>query len=89
VKLKLIQSGGIAGKIMEAEASSKLKEEDFEALLKTVKTRRTRGKMKDAETYMLQKSDDDKTAIAIDINAIPPSHNKLFKKLFENLRPKD
>jgi hypothetical protein len=91
VKLKLIQSGGIAGKTMVAEATSKLKEKDFEELLKTVKTQRTRGggRMKDAQTYVLQKGDDDTTAVSIDISAIPASHNELFKKLFENLRPKE
>jgi hypothetical protein len=89
VKLKLIQSGGIAGKTMMAEVNSKLKEKDLEELLKAVKTQRTRGRVKDGETYMLQKGDDDTTAVAINISAIPTSHNELFKKLFENLRPKE
>jgi hypothetical protein len=87
VKLKLIQSGGVVGKTMVAEANCKLKEKDLEALMNTVKKPKTRGRMKDAHSYVLQKGDDDTTAVTIDINAIPASHNDLFKKLFESLRP--
>jgi hypothetical protein len=89
VKLKLIQSGGIAGKTMVAEANCKLKEKELAELMKTVKSQRSRGKAKDAESYVLQKSDDDKTAVKIDLSAIPETHNELFKKLFENLRPQE
>jgi hypothetical protein len=89
VKLKLIQSGGVVGKTMVAEANCKLKEKDLEALMNTVKKPKTRGKAKDAHSYVLQKGDDDKTAVSIDISAIPESHTDLFKKLFENLRPQE
>jgi hypothetical protein len=89
VKLKLVQSGGIAGKTMVAEASAKLKEKDFEALVNMVKKQKGRGKAKDAQHYTLQKSGDDKSAVSIDLESIPPSHNELFKKLFDNLRPEE
>jgi hypothetical protein len=89
VKLKLIQSGGVVGKTMVAEANCKLKDKELEALMNTVKKPKTRGKMKDAHSYVLQKGDDDTTAMAIDINAIPANHTGLFKKLFENLRPQE
>jgi hypothetical protein len=89
VKLKLIQSGGVVGKTMVAEANCKLKEKELEALVNTVKKPKTRGRMKDAHSYVLQKGDDDTTAVAIDINAIPASHTDLFKKLFESLRPQE
>jgi hypothetical protein len=89
VKLKLIQSGGIVGKTMVAEANAKLKEKDFEALVNMVKKQKKSGKARDAQSYTLQKSGDDKSAVSIDLNNIPPTHNELFKQLFENLRPQE
>lgn len=87
MKLKLIQSGGVVGKTMVAEANSRMKQKELEELMKTVKKPKLRGSMKDAHSYVLQKGDDDTTAVTIDISAIPESHASLFKKLFENLRP--
>ncbi len=89
MKLKLIQTGGVVGKTMAAQVNSKLKEEELAALVSAVKKKTTRGKAKDAHSYILEKDGDAETGVVIDINAIPPEHLPLFKKLFENLKAVD
>jgi len=89
VKLKLIQTGGVVGKTMTAQVNSGLKDEELARLLATIKKKATRGKARDAHQYILQKDDDSKGAVAINIDAIPPEHTALFKKLFDNLKADD
>jgi hypothetical protein len=89
MKLKLIQTGGVVGKTMAAQVSCKMKEEELAALVSAVKKKTVRGRAKDAHSYILEKDGDAQNSVVIDINAIPPEHNALFKKLFENLKAVD
>ena len=89
VKLKLIQTGGVVGKTMAAQVNSKMKAEELEALVSAVKKKTTRGKAKDAHSYILEKDGDAESGVAIDINAIPPEHTALFQKLFNGLKAVD
>jgi hypothetical protein len=86
MKLKLIQTGGLVGKRMAAQVSCKLKEEEWAALLAIIQKKATRSRARDAHNYVLQKDNDEKNGISIDINAIPPEHASLFQKLFEGLK---
>ena len=88
MEIKLTQSGGFADKKMEAIVNSKLSEKEWDALLKAVaKKPENDGKAKDAFSYTIQKNQEDKTKMAIDIQAIPEIHNDLFKKIFDELKP--
>ena len=87
MEIKLTQSGGLAGKKMEAIVNSKLSEKEWDALLEAVaKKPEKAGKAKDAFSYTLEKSDGDKTIKVIDIQAIPEIYNDLFKKIFDELK---
>lgn len=88
MKIKLIQSGGIAGTKLTANVTSKLTDAEWESLIASTKKSSDAGrKAKDAFHYTLQKEDDDATKTVIDIQAIPEEHNELFEKLFNNLKP--
>jgi hypothetical protein len=89
MKLKLIQTGGVVGKTMAAQVNAKLKDEELAALMAAVKKKATRSRAKDAHSYVLQKGDDEKSCVSIDITAIPPEHNALFEKLFNGLKAVD
>ncbi len=88
MKLKLIQSGGLAGKPMTATVSGKLKEEEWAELAKLLRKKSSmRGSaMRDAFHYTLQRDDDEQSNIVIDINTIPEKHQALFQLLFEKLK---
>ena len=88
MEIKLTQSGGLAGKKMEATVESKLSEKEWDQLLEVVsKKTENNNKMKDAITYTIQKNEDETTKMAIDITAIPEVHNDLFTKIFNELKP--
>ncbi len=88
MKLKLIQSGGLAGKIMTAKVSSKLTEEEWTELVKSVKKKSSSrsGRMADAFSYSIQKDEDEGTIVSIDLDAIPGKYQELFRSLFEKLK---
>ena len=87
MKIKLIQSGGIAGKKMTASVSSKLNEKDWDELVALLKKEApaTRA-VKDGQHYVLQNEEDANSKTVINIQSIPEKYNALFKKLFENLK---
>jgi hypothetical protein len=87
VNIKLIQSGGIAGKKKTAVTDSKLTDKDWDGLVTALSKKTGRGKMRDAFHYSIQKEGDDASKTTIDINAIPDEHEGLFKKLFDSLSP--
>ena len=88
MEIKLTQSGGLAGKKMEATVDSKLSEKEWEQLLEAVSKKTEKSnKMKDAITYTIQQNEDEATKMAIDITAIPEEHNDLFTKIFNELKP--
>ncbi len=88
MKIKLTQSGGIAGKKMEAIVDTKLSESEWNLLIKAVaKTPEVNTKTKDGINYSLQNNQDDNASIPIDIAAIPTVHNDLFTKIFNKLKP--
>jgi hypothetical protein len=84
MKIKLIQSGGIAGKKMTASVNSKLSKKEWDELIAALKkeTSSTRS-IKDGFNYILE-NEDSKTVI--DVRTIPGKHEDLFKKLFDNLK---
>jgi len=87
MKIKLVRSGGIAGKKMSASADHKLTKEEWDELVAASKkgTSSTRG-IKDGFNYVLQNEEDENSKTVIDINAIPEKYERLFKKLFDNLK---
>lgn len=87
MKLKLIQSGGIAGKKMTALVNSRLSKKDWDALIAVLKKGASPGRaVKDGLNYVLQQEEEESSKTVIDIQAIPEEHNELFRKLFENLK---
>jgi hypothetical protein len=84
MKIKLIQSGGIAGKKMTASVNSKLSKKEWDELIAVLKkeTSSTRS-IKDGFNYILE-NEESKTVI--DIQSIPDKHEALFKKLFDELK---
>jgi hypothetical protein len=89
MKLKLIQTGGVAGKTMAAQVNCKMKDEELDALVAIIQKKATRGRARDAHSYVLQKDGDEKSNISISIDAIPPEHTALFQKLFNGLKAVD
>ena len=88
MEIKLTQSGGLAGKKMEATVDSKLSEKEWKDLLEAIsKKTENSNTIKDGFTYTLQKNEDNTTKMAIDITAIPEVHNDLFTKIFNELKP--
>jgi translation initiation factor 1 (eIF-1/SUI1) len=87
VNIKLIQSGGIAGKKMTAVADAKLTEKEWESLVASLAKKAGSGKMRDAFHYSIQQEGNDASKATIDIHAIPDEHEAMFKKLFDNLSP--
>jgi peptidyl-tRNA hydrolase len=85
VKLKLTQSGGIAGKNMVAQVKSNLTEADWKELVDAIKKPKGKVKGKDMQSYCLQKETDD-TPVQVDISAIPSQHTELFKALFSKMK---
>ena len=86
MNIKLIQSGGLAGKKMTAVAASKLNDADWSELINGVKKKVTK-RSADAFNYTLQKEGDDASKTVIDISDIPAKYEPLFKKLFDKLAP--
>jgi hypothetical protein len=87
MNIKLIQSGGLAGKKMTAVAASKLNEADWSELIGVVKKKTGNKRSADAFSYVIQKEEDDNSKTIIDISNIPVKHEALFKKLFDKLKP--
>ena len=88
MQIKLTQSGGLTGTKMAATAKSTLTEEEWNSLIEAVKKPVDADKKKrDSLHYTLQKTDDANSKESIDIRLIPESHNELFKKLFDELKP--
>lgn len=88
MQIILTQSGGFAGKKLIASSDSTLTEKDWEDLIDTIKiTTIDKNKKRDAFSYTLQKKEEAASKTSIDISALPDAHNKLFKKLFDDLKP--
>jgi hypothetical protein len=87
MKIKLIQSGGIAGKKMSASVDHKLTKEEWDELIAASKKQASSTRtIKDGFHYVLQNAEDENSKEAIDIQAVPEKYEPLFKKLFENLK---
>ncbi|HMK03052.1 MAG TPA: hypothetical protein VK489_02630 [Ferruginibacter sp.] len=87
MKIKLIQSGGIAGKKMSASANHKFTKEQWDDLIAVSKKAASSTRsIKDGFNYVLENEEDENSKTAIDIQAIPEKYDKLFKKLFDKLK---
>jgi hypothetical protein len=91
MKVKLIRSGGLSGKIMHAEVEWTLPGKEYEELISTIRVGKTlpMKRKKDAFTYTLQKKGGKEVMTPIDPGKIPAQYYPLFKELFESLRPDD
>lgn len=87
MKIKLIKTGGIAGKKMSAVAATNFNQADWDTLIRLIKREeKGPGKKRDAFNYQLQQDDDDSTKTPIHIQDIPEKYRAVFKELFENMK---
>jgi len=87
MKIKLVQSGGIAGKKMSASATHKLTKEEWDELVAASKKETSSSRsIKDGFHYVLQNEEDENSRTVIDIQSIPEKYDELFKKLFDRLK---
>jgi hypothetical protein len=86
MRIKLVQSGGIAGKKMAASAEHKLTKKEWDELVGALKRRSSTRSVKDGISYILQNEKDENSKAVIDIEAIPEKYEGLFKKLFDRLK---
>lgn len=91
MKIKLTRSGGLAGKIMRAEAEWTLSVKEYESLVKSIKGKRlkTTERKKDAFTYTLQRVGKKESTTIVEPIKIPAKYNSFFKALFASLRTAD
>lgn len=88
MQITLTQSGGLAGKNLEASLNSSLMDKEWKILMDTIKINAAeKSKKRDAFSYTLQKKDNKASKTSIDISAIPAAYDELFKKLFDGLKP--
>ena len=86
MNIKLIQSGGIAGKKRIAVASTKLTDKDWDGLITAAATKENKSRQRDSFHYSIQKEGDDASKTIIDIDAVPDEHEGLLKKLMDKLK---
>jgi hypothetical protein len=89
MKLRLNRSGGLTGKLMQAEVEWELSEKDYQKLVSTVRIVKPSSlkKKKDVFTYTLDKIGAKETSTVIDPGKVPSQYDSLFKALFESLKP--
>ncbi|HXR80087.1 MAG TPA: hypothetical protein VN763_04170, partial [Saprospiraceae bacterium] len=88
MKLRLNRSGGLTGKLMQAEVEWELSEKEYQALVSAVRIEKPSSlkKKKDAFTYSLEKIGTKSTNTVIDPGKVPSQYDSLFKALFESLK---
>ncbi len=85
MQVKLIKTGGLAGKKMSASQEWKFSDDEWNELIEAIEKRETTAKrVPDAFHYALQKGNEEE--IKVDIGSIPLKYEGFFKKLFEDLK---
>ena len=85
MQVKLIKTGGLAGKKMSASQEWKFSDDEWNELIGAIGKKETTAKrIPDAFHYALQRGNEEE--IKVDIGSIPPKYEGFFKKLFEDLK---
>jgi len=91
MQLKLSRSGGLVGKRMTGEIQVDISNEEWTRLSSAIKIERPDPdkRKKDAFNYSIEIIGNEDSKIAFNPNRVPEQYHKLFKSLFDALKPED
>lgn len=89
MKVKLTKTGGLMGVRMSAESDWDIDEQDWKELVSAIEKKEvptSQRKKRDAFHHSLQKGDDPKSRVPVNISKVPEKYAHLFKPLFEKMK---